>query len=89
MEESDLLHIGNGKSGRNKQKQHNPWLVHGKVLFLRRNHENTAVMTYNPNTIETLRMRAELGHQQIAQGMGHTTQEVIRSCRNHVIVEAV
>ena len=67
----------------------NIWLLRGKELFLQRNHEKDAVMAYNLTTIEVLRMRAEVGHQQIAQGMGHTTQEVIRSCRNNVVVEAV
>lgn len=46
-------------------------------------------MTYSPDTIEVLRMRAELGHRQVAQGKGLTTQEVIRACREKKIDEAV
>jgi hypothetical protein len=46
-------------------------------------------MLFNPSTIETLRQRAELGHRQIAEGRGHTTEEVLCACRRQERAEAV
>ena len=46
-------------------------------------------MMYNQTNVDILRLRAELGHQQIAEGKCHTTQEVLQACRNKKIAEAV
>ena len=46
-------------------------------------------MTYNQANVDILRLRAELGHQQIAEGKCYTTQEVLQACRNKKVVETV